>query len=128
MNMAQAEHSGYGVQVTYNNVTEVSLSWAINEVLSNPKYQEKINLVANRLRDQPQSQLDKAMFWIEYVIRHDGAPFMQTKYLNFIQDSNCDVYALLAIAVFALIAIPIVLIKRLLKCLLPKRFKKLKTN
>lgn len=30
------------------------------------------------MRDNPISIMDKAIFWIEYVIRHDGAPHLRT--------------------------------------------------
>lgn len=35
LNMAHAENMGFGIMVDYRNVTEKSISWAINEVLQN---------------------------------------------------------------------------------------------
>lgn len=29
-------------------------------------------------RDQPETPLDRAIFWVEYVLRHDGAPHMRS--------------------------------------------------
>lgn len=115
--MARAELLGWGAQVTYPNLTEVSLSWAMNEVLSNPKYKENVLKISKRLTDQPQTAMDKAIFWVEYVLRHDGANFMQTsaQYLNFIEYNNLDIYATFAFVAFLLVFIPIYVIKKVLK-------------
>jgi UDP:flavonoid glycosyltransferase YjiC (YdhE family) len=69
MNMARAELLGWGAQVTYPNLTETSLSWALNEVLNNKKYQENVREIAFRLTDQPQTLMHKAIYWVEYVLR-----------------------------------------------------------
>lgn len=117
MNMARAELLGWGAQVTYPNLTEASLSWALNEVLNNPKYKENVLKISKRLTDQPQSAMDKAIFWIEYVLRHDGAHFMQTsaQYLNFIEYNNLDIYATFAFIAFLVIFIPIYVFRKILK-------------
>jgi glucuronosyltransferase len=38
MNMGKAVSAGYGVMVEIGNVTEDSLTWAISEILENPRY------------------------------------------------------------------------------------------
>lgn len=37
LNMARAERAGYGLTVSYSNLTTESLSWALNEMLNDPK-------------------------------------------------------------------------------------------
>ncbi|KAK7925961.1 hypothetical protein WMY93_008271 [Mugilogobius chulae] len=32
-----------------------------------------------RVQDQPMSPMDQAVFWVEYVIRHRGAPHLRTQ-------------------------------------------------
>lgn len=114
MNMARAELLGWGVQVSFTNLTELSLSWAMHEVLSNEKYKRNVLKIASRLLDQPQTPMEKAMFYIEYVIRHDGATFMQTSaaHLSFFEYHNLDVYATLSIIAFLIIFIPVLVLKR----------------
>lgn len=41
LNMARAERAGYGLTVNYRNLTKDALTWALNEVLHNPKYETK---------------------------------------------------------------------------------------
>lgn len=37
LNMARAERAGYGLTVSYQNLTQDSLTWALREMLNNPK-------------------------------------------------------------------------------------------
>ncbi|KAG5671714.1 hypothetical protein PVAND_001894 [Polypedilum vanderplanki] len=114
MNMARAELLGWGVQVTYPNLTETSLTWALKEALTNKKYKENVIKIAARLRDQQNSPMDKAIYWTEYVLRHEGAYFMQTSAssLSFIEYNNLDVYALFAFIIFTAFFLPILIIKQ----------------
>lgn len=117
MNMARAELLGWGTQVTYKNLTAESLSWAIKEVLDNKKYTENVKKISKRLMDQPQTPMEKAIFWVEYVIRNDGAPFMKTsaRNLDMIEYHNLDVYAVLALGAFLVFAFTLVVILIILK-------------
>ena len=50
--------------------------------------------VSDLMRDQMESPLDRAVYWIEYVIRHKGAPHLRTasRKLFFFQRSLFDVF------------------------------------
>lgn len=118
LNAARSSMAGYGVRIDYSNLTETSFSWALNEVINNKKYTERVKDLSARFRDKPQHPLDLALFYTEYVMRHKGALFMQSSstYLNFIQLYNLDVYTiLLSVLLAALICIRFV-IKKLLSC------------
>lgn len=123
MNMARAELLGWGVQVTFPNLTEISLSWALNEALNNPKYKENVLKIGARLRDQQQTPMEKAMFYIEYVIRHDGANFMQSsaQHLSFIEFHNLDVYGTILAVAFIAILLPIFIIRKMFILLCRKK-------
>ena len=56
-------------------------------------YREKMNKVSSLMRDQMESPLERAVYWIEYVTRHDGAPHLRTAShkLSFIQRNLFDV-------------------------------------
>ena len=125
MNMARAEIQGWGVQVAYPNLTETSLSWALNEVLNNQKYKENVMEIANRLRDQPQTPMEKAVFWVEYVARHKGAEFMRTsaQYLNLIEYNNLDVYSFFAAFAFLVVFVVIYIFKKIINCIFSKKTK-----
>lgn len=52
---------------------------ALMTILYNPSYRENMQMLSRLHRDQPMKPLDKAVFWIEYVMRHKGAPHLQTQ-------------------------------------------------
>lgn len=58
-------------------------------------------------RDRPMGPLETAIYWIEYVIRHHGAPHMRSAAaeLNFLQRCSLDVLAFLALIFYVLLRI-----------------------
>jgi len=48
------------------------------DMLKNYRFVEAARKASSILRDNPTSIMDKAVFWIEYVIRHKGAPQLRT--------------------------------------------------
>uniref|UniRef100_A0A8B9H557 UDP glucuronosyltransferase 5 family, polypeptide D1 n=1 Tax=Astyanax mexicanus TaxID=7994 RepID=A0A8B9H557_ASTMX len=51
----------------------------ILEILNDESYRMNMQRLSRLHRDQPMKPLDTAVFWIEYVIRHKGAPHLRTK-------------------------------------------------
>ncbi|KAM4618376.1 UDP-glucuronosyltransferase 2A1-like [Polymixia lowei] len=52
---------------------------ALKAVLHNSSYTDNMQRLSRLHRDQPVKPLDQAVFWIEYVIRHRGAPHLQAQ-------------------------------------------------
>ncbi|XP_044729028.1 UDP-glycosyltransferase UGT5-like [Chrysoperla carnea] len=78
INMNIANKHGYCLMLDYQNITEETISNAINEVLSTKKYFENVKRHSNIINDQLVHPLDKAVYWVEYVIRHKGAPHLRS--------------------------------------------------
>ena len=93
LNMKKMASKGLGILLELENITESSMSWALNEI-QNPKYKEKAQLASKIFRDQPMSPLDKAVYWTEYVLRHNGAPHLAnpSRKLSWFQRELFDVY------------------------------------
>lgn len=133
-NAARSSKSGYGVRVDYSNLTESSLTWGLNEVINSRRYSEKVKELSSRFRDKPQHPVDLAKYYVEYVIRHKGAPFMQASAtrLGFVQLHNLDVYAIIAAVLLLALAIPVLIVKKILRKLSKapeaKKQKKIKKN
>lgn len=123
LNAARTVSEGFGVRVDYKNLTKGSLTWAINEMLDNPKYTARVQELSKRFKDRPQHPVDLAKFFVEYVIRHKGAPFMQSSstYLDFIQLYNIDVILTIMLFLFIAVIIPFAIIKKLFKVLLSNK-------
>lgn len=136
LNAARSAMTGYGVRVDFSNLTEASLTWGLTEVINNKKYTEKVKELSARFRDKPQHPLDLAKYYVEYVMRHKGAPFMQSSstYLSLVELNNLDVYAIVIATLIIAIYIPFLVLKKLLQLALggneksTKQKKKVKSN
>ncbi|XP_031424635.2 UDP-glucuronosyltransferase 2B13-like, partial [Clupea harengus] len=49
----------------------------LQEVLHEPSYRENMQRLSRLHRDQPMKPLDRAIFWIEFVMRHKGAAHLR---------------------------------------------------
>ncbi|GAB6027700.1 hypothetical protein CHUAL_001939 [Chamberlinius hualienensis] len=72
----QVKGVAYGVDKF--DVNEESLFNALQAVLNNDSYKENAVKMSAILRDQPQSAMESALYWIEYVIRHRGANHLKS--------------------------------------------------
>ncbi|KAF2886725.1 hypothetical protein ILUMI_19445 [Ignelater luminosus] len=101
-NLTNAENNGIGCGVSYGQLTEEKLTYLVEEVLTNPKYAENVKISSNIMRDQPITPLERGVFWVQYVIRHRGAPHFRTAALNlaWYQYLLLDVVALVLTALF----------------------------
>ncbi|KAJ9601564.1 hypothetical protein L9F63_000307 [Diploptera punctata] len=99
-NMKKAQMAGLGVTVNFKDITAESVKTAITEVIENPKYAENAQRISRIFRDQPQTPLERAVYWTEYVIRHKGAPHMRSvaRDLAWYQHLLLDVIAVLMLA------------------------------
>ncbi|MEQ2241541.1 hypothetical protein ILYODFUR_026400 [Ilyodon furcidens] len=52
---------------------------AIKELLYNISYRQNMQRLSSLHRDQPVLPMDQATFWVEYVMRHKGAPHLRTE-------------------------------------------------
>jgi glucuronosyltransferase len=69
------------------------------------RYKENIRRVSQLLKDQIDNPLDRAVYWLEYVIRHKGAHHLLTsaRHLSLLQQGLVDVM-LLVVASVALLS------------------------
>ncbi|KAM4746508.1 UDP-glucuronosyltransferase 2A1-like [Anableps anableps] len=86
---------------------------ALKEVLYEPSYREKMKELSSLHRDQPMKPLDRAMFWIEFVMRHKGAAHLRTESykMSTIQYHSIDVLAFLLTVVLLIFAVFIFVVK-----------------
>ncbi|XP_066262229.1 UDP-glycosyltransferase UGT5-like [Euwallacea similis] len=83
-----------GLKLDYHNLTEENIYEAINTLLQNPIYLENMDQFAKKFRDQPQNPLQKALYWVEYVLRHNA-----TKGADFLTPKTRDMSSFLAYSV-----------------------------
>lgn len=76
-NADRAVYNGYGLKLEFGEFTEEKFENLINELLTNPAYTENIKQKSKIYHDRPEHPLKTAIYWIEYVIRHKGAPHLR---------------------------------------------------
>jgi glucuronosyltransferase len=120
---------GWGIKIDLKDLTEELLLNAIKEITSNSSYSKNVKKLSELSKDRPQSPQDTAIFWIEYVLRHHGAPHMHyaAADLNFLQDNSIDLIAFLIAFLYVVYRIIKFILKRIFK-LCCKRGGKLKTK
>ncbi|XP_014292889.1 UDP-glycosyltransferase UGT5 [Halyomorpha halys] len=72
-NLKFVEQAGTGLTLLQKEVCKESLLKAIHELLNNPCYREAALKRSRIVNDRPHSALESAVYWIEYVLRHNGA-------------------------------------------------------
>ncbi|XP_067112996.1 UDP glucuronosyltransferase 5 family, polypeptide G2 [Osmerus mordax] len=60
-------------------LTEEAFLEALRDVLNDPSYRRSMQGLSSLHRDQPQPPLQRAVFWVEYVIRNQGAGHLRTE-------------------------------------------------
>ncbi|CAH1403023.1 unnamed protein product [Nezara viridula] len=103
-NLRMIEDSGMGINIDIDTVTEAELSSAVNKLLHDPKYKENAQKKSKIFKDRPLTTLDNTVFWVEYVLRHNGAHHLRpaTLDLAWYQNWLIDVIALFIAVIIGL--------------------------
>ncbi|XP_052741023.1 uncharacterized protein LOC112045603 [Bicyclus anynana] len=86
---------GIGKKINIESLTATELQNTIESIIRDERYRKNILKLRDLLQDQPESSLDRAIWWTEYVIRHGGAkhlrpPSANISYAEYFQiDRNC---------------------------------------
>ncbi|XP_022129616.2 UDP-glycosyltransferase UGT5 isoform X1 [Pieris rapae] len=128
-NILLLEEMGFGKLLKFHDITEERLYGLLKEVLEDQSYMAKAKEVSKRFKDRPMNALDTAMFWLEYVIRHNGAPFMKSPalQLNWFEYTMLDVYSFVVAVLTAIIYVIYKFISILIM-LMCKKSKKIKRS
>ncbi|KAL0860416.1 hypothetical protein ABMA27_009810 [Loxostege sticticalis] len=82
-NVEQYVYHKIGLQVDMETLTEEKLSNAIDTIINNESsYRKNVAKLRFLMKDQPQSPLERAVWWTEYVIRHSGARHLRSPSAN----------------------------------------------
>lgn len=111
-NAIHIDSSGHGKFIHHRDITIKTFSKAINEIISNEAYLNKVKGTSAIFKDNLVHPMDEAMYWIEYVARFKGANHLksQAAYMSWFTYLLLDVVlvTLLAVGVSLLVTIHIV--------------------
>ncbi|NXI83545.1 UD11 glucuronosyltransferase, partial [Rhipidura dahli] len=104
-NAKRVESRGAGLTLNILEMTSSDISTALKAVINDKKYKENIQRLSDLHLDRPIHPLDLAVHWVEFVMRHKGAPHLRPAAhdLNWVQYHSLDVIAfLVAVVLLAL--------------------------
>ncbi|XP_066998498.2 UDP-glycosyltransferase UGT5 [Anabrus simplex] len=78
LNLENYVSKGIAILMEYHTINKQTVAAAFQAVLHNPSYRENAQRLSRLFRDRPQSALETAVYWTEYVIRHGGAPHLRS--------------------------------------------------
>ncbi|KAM6071182.1 UDP-glucuronosyltransferase 1A1-like isoform 6-T6 [Chlamydotis macqueenii] len=105
-NAKRVESRGAGLTLNILEMTSKDISTALKAVINDKTYKENIKRLSELHLDRPIHPLDLAVHWVEFVMRHKGAPHLRPAAhdLNWIQYHSLDVVAfLLAVVLLSLL-------------------------
>ncbi|KAM8808895.1 UDP-glucuronosyltransferase 2A2-like [Eudromia elegans] len=100
-NIAHMRAKGAAVELDFGTLKTQELVDALNTVINNSTYKENALRLSRIHHDQPMKPLDRAVFWIEFIMRHKGAKHLRpaSHHLTWYQYHCLDVLAFLFICV-----------------------------
>ncbi|XP_046737937.1 UDP-glycosyltransferase UGT5-like [Diprion similis] len=84
---------GVGKKLEILTVKRDELLEAIHSIVSDTSYKKRMLDLQNLLNDKPYDSMENAIWWTEHVIRHKGAPYLQSTTVNepWYQHQNMDI-------------------------------------
>ncbi|XP_049808733.1 UDP-glucosyltransferase 2-like [Schistocerca nitens] len=67
-----------GYKLQFRHVTKDTVLKAIRTILENPRYRENMKKLSAVYREHQAQSMPQAIWWIEYVLRHKGAPHLRS--------------------------------------------------
>ncbi|XP_026227294.1 UDP-glucuronosyltransferase 2A2-like [Anabas testudineus] len=78
-NLLRLQERGAGKILQLGDVNGHNFEQSLLEVLHQDSYRVNMQRLSRLHRDQPVAPMDQAIFWVEYVMRHKGAPHLRTE-------------------------------------------------
>ncbi|XP_053679208.1 UDP-glucosyltransferase 2-like [Anopheles nili] len=87
----------------------------LRDVFTEDRYQENVNKLHRLLNDQPQTSMERAVWWIEYVARNGGTSSLHVRHLSWFEYLMLDVLLLVSVSASLAVAVFAYLIYRLVR-------------
>ncbi|KAM6150534.1 UDP-glucuronosyltransferase 2B31-like isoform 4-T4 [Erethizon dorsatum] len=106
-NIVRMKAKGAAVRLDFLTISSTDLVSALKTVINDPSYKESAMRLSRIHHDQPVKPLDRAVFWIEFVMRHRGAKHLRVAAhdLSWFQYHSLDVIGFLLACVATVIII-----------------------
>ncbi|KAM7361147.1 UDP-glycosyltransferase UGT5-like [Cochliomyia hominivorax] len=122
MNIKKGIQSGYALGIDFLSLPRDEFKSGILEMMNNPKYSKNAKTISRIYHDQPVKPLDLAVYWTEYVLRHNGAVHLQNpaQKMNFIQKHSIDTVGVFIVAGVVSVVLAALVMWNIVKIVLEK--------
>ncbi|CAG9767337.1 unnamed protein product [Ceutorhynchus assimilis] len=108
INANKAVRYGYGLMLSYHdnqNFNEDTLTRLLQELLTNPIYQENAKRRSRIFHDRPIKPMANAVYWLEHILRHDGAEHLKVvgRKLSFYEYLMLDVVGVILVGIMLIL-------------------------
>ncbi|KAG0713354.1 UDP-glucuronosyltransferase 1-1 [Chionoecetes opilio] len=124
-NMMEVEQNGWGKVLHWSELTPETLRQKISEVINDKSLREEAQRRSVVMRDQAQRPEDVAVFWVEYVLRHHGAPHLVSpvRSMPWYQLYNVDIWVTLLVVDLLIIYALYKVLRALCRCIFSNKTK-----
>ncbi|XP_063096767.1 UDP-glucuronosyltransferase 2B10-like isoform X1 [Cavia porcellus] len=77
-NIAYMEAKGAAIKLDFHTISTADLLNALKKIINKPSYKHNTMSLSSNAHDQPMRPLDRAVFWIEFVMHHKGAKHLKS--------------------------------------------------
>ncbi|CAH0548077.1 unnamed protein product [Brassicogethes aeneus] len=112
-NSKRVVSKGLGKMLDIMTVSKDILVKTVIEVAEDNKYKEAALNISKILKDEPMFGVDKAVWWVEYVIRHKGARHLRSGFVDmpFYQYYLLDVLSFITVLIILCVVLVLQIIK-----------------
>lgn len=104
-NILKSKRHGFGESIDFHTMTTKVVKEKLQKLLEDPKYMENAKKMSARFRDQKEQPLDRAVWWIEWVLRNPDCDYLKSPVLRlgFIVGNSFDIIAIISITSFIIL-------------------------
>lgn len=105
---------GIAEKYDIREINSATFATAISTMLTKPKYEKNMKIRSKLFRDQKESPLDLAVWWVKLILNNPEVDYIQNPALslNIIQRQSIDVIAFLTLVTILVFYIEVKLILR----------------
>ncbi|VVC33308.1 Hypothetical protein CINCED_3A004360 [Cinara cedri] len=124
-NLRISQENGFGIMSNIMTLTENTFERDVGLVLNEPSFKENAMRMSLIFNDRPLTSIDKAVYWVEYVIRHKGAHHLRSPAVELVwyQYYSLDIFAFIISIILFLIFIFYRITKLVIKSIFNLLFK-----